>query len=85
MRSFPTARKQPTNSAYPAIVPKGGERLITFNTGPAAGSRRQGAYGVHCIYPANPPEDRESSGQGHTIKPVPTAADSISQCISTTD
>ena len=86
MLPFSTARKQPANSAYPAIVPKkAGERLITFSTGPAAESRRQSGYGVHCIHSANPPEDRESSGQGHTIKPIPTAADSTSQCISTTD
>ena len=63
---------------------KAGERLITFNTGPAAGSMRQGGYGVHCIHPANPPEDRECSGQRHTINPIPTAADSTSQCTSTT-
>lgn len=68
MLPFSTARKQPANSAYPAIVPKkAGERLITFSTGPAAESRRQSGYGVHCIHSANPPEDRESSGQGHTI------------------
>jgi len=40
---------------------------------------------VHCIHPANPPEDRESSGQRHTINPIPTAADSTSECTSTTD
>ena len=64
---------------------KAGERLITFSTVTATESRRQRAYGVHCIHPVNPPEDRECSGQRHTINPIPTAANRASPRPTTTD